>query len=101
MEKIKYYFIKEMKQCGFYSLIGKGGKYVDLNDWWDTKEYGFLEKSKVNALLKRCAKTRPYADYGIVERTLLFATKEDKNNFIDRFIRPYEKQQVVNMVFAN
>ena len=101
MEKITYYFIKEMKQDGFYSLIGKGGKYVELNDWWDTKEYGFLEKPKANALSKRYNKNRPYADYSIVERTLLFETKEDKNNFIGRFIKPYEKQQVVNMVFAN
>ena len=98
MEKITYYFVQQTLQYGFSTLLGKGGKCVDLNDWWDVKEYGFLERPKANALLKRYDKNRYNADYSIVERTIIFEYKEDKNRFIDRFIRPYEKQEVVDMV---
>ena len=99
MEKITYYFIEETPvNENHISILGKGKKHMFYCDWWDIKEYGFLEKSKANAVAKRYNRTKKYANYRVVKKIITFDNREDKIYFIDRFIRPYEKQKVVDMV---
>ena len=88
MEKINYYFIEEHnKEYNSTHLVGKEGHWLDNNcNWWDIKEYGFLDIAKAKALATRYNKTRDWADYSVKELAITFDTLEQKKEFISRYI---------------
>lgn len=101
MEQIAYYFIEKTSKDNILSYIGKNNEFLSADcDWWDIKEYGFLDKKKAEMLVKRYNQTKDYKKYKIKEIKILFETKLDKLYFIDRFIKPYYKDKTIQTILG-
>ena len=91
MTDIKYYVLKTENN----TYLGKCGKLLNIGinnfDWWDVKEYAFLDKGQANAKAKRYNETHRPNTYMTFETSIVFDNKEEKKIFIERFIKPYYK----------
>ena len=92
MEKITYYFVSKKNKSGDYTgYFGKGYKFMSEfaygnGDWWDIKEYGYIDKSTANKVAKRHSKNDTEYIWGVKNMEITFDTKEQKREFIDRFL---------------
>lgn len=102
MKSISYYFLEKTYKDGYLCYIGKRGKHIYYNecDWWDIKEYGFLDNKNAKILVDKYNKKENCDMYNVKEIKINFKSELDRLYFIDRFIKPYYNNKIIKTILG-